>query len=138
MSLEEFLRARPALAPGLVTEVRVPRGKFRSAHARLPLRKAGDYPIAIVSARADRHLDGTFQSVRIAVGSVEATARRWHALEASIEGRAVTSSGVGALAGEMSKEFSGRDGIEAPGWYRVQVLPVLVRRVFEALRLEES
>ncbi|WP_258163032.1 xanthine dehydrogenase family protein subunit M [Rhizobium sp. TH2] len=133
IGLEEFLQMRMTLGPGLVTGVSVPRGKFRSAHARLPLRKAGDYPVAIVSVKADRHPDGTFHEVHIAVGSVEPAARRWYALENAIEGRALAPSHMGAMAGEISKGFSGRDGIEAPGWYRVQVLPVLVRRAFEDL-----
>jgi carbon-monoxide dehydrogenase medium subunit len=138
IGMEEFLRLRMTLGPGLVTRVHVPRGRFRSAHARLPLRKAGDYPVAIVSVKADRHSDGSRHGVRIAVGSVEATARRWLKLEASVEDRALTPSEIGAMAEEMSKEFSGRDGIEAPGWYRVQVLPVLVRRAFEDLVGQES
>ena len=138
MSIEEFLRLRTTLVPGLVTRVHVARGKFRSAHARLPLRKAGDYPVAIVSVKADRHSDGSLHGVRIAIGSVEATARRWQGLEALVEGRALTPSDISAMADEMPKEFSGRDGIEAPGWYRVQVLPVLVRRAFEDTCGQES
>ncbi|CAN7559986.1 FAD binding domain-containing protein [Pararhizobium sp. LjRoot255] len=138
MSMEEFLHLRTTLGPGLVARVHVPRGKYRSAHARLPLRKAGDYPVVIVSVKADRHSNGSFHGVRIAVGSVEVTARRWHGLEALVEGRALTPSDIGARAEEMPKEFSGRDGIEAPGWYRVQVLPVLVRRAFEDLCRQES
>jgi aerobic carbon-monoxide dehydrogenase medium subunit len=138
ISLKEFLRTRTELAPGLVTQVHVPRDKFRSAHARLPLRKVGDYPVAIVSMKAERKDDGSFHRLRIAVGSVEETARRWHALESLIEERAAALSDIGAMAAEAAREFSGRDGIEAPGWYRVQVLPALVRRAFENLCRQEA
>jgi carbon-monoxide dehydrogenase medium subunit len=138
MSLEEFLSARRTLGGGLVTRVGVPRGKFRSAHARLPLRKAGDYPVAIVSVKAEQRSDGNFNDVRIAVGSVEETARRWHALEALIAGRNLAPSEIGAIAKEIADGFSGRDGVEAPGWYRVQVLPALVRRAFESLAMQEK
>ena len=32
----------------------------------------------------------------------------------------------------LSADFAGRDGIDAPGWYRLKVLPSLVRRAVEA------
>lgn len=133
LGLGTFLAARTALGPGLITRIQVPRGSFRTAHARLPLRKAGDYPVAIVSAKASRGPDGALRTVRIAVGSVEPTARRWTALEAAIEGRTLSTSEIAAIATDLTGDFSGRDGIEAPGWYRVQVLPALVRRAFEHL-----
>lgn len=138
MGLEAFLAIRTTLGPGLITRIRVPRGSFHTAHARLPLRKAGDYPVAIVSVKAALDPDGTFRAARIAVGSVEPTARRWTALEAAIEGRALSASGIAAVSTGQTGEFSGRDGIEAPGWYRVQVLPALVRRAFESLDRQGS
>jgi carbon-monoxide dehydrogenase medium subunit len=133
MGLETFLATRTTLGPGLITRIEVPRGSFRTAHARLPLRKAGDYPVAIVSVKANPGPDGAFHTLRIAVGSVEPTARRWPALEAAIEGRTLSASEIAAVATDLAGDFSGRDGIEAPGWYRVQVLPALVRRAFESL-----
>lgn len=138
MPLEAFLHLRTVLPPGLLTEVRVRRGSFRSAHARLPLRKAGDYPVAIVSATASSDDRAGFQGIRIAVGSVEVVARRWPALEAEIEGRAMTAAEFGVAAADLSSAFAGRDGIEAPGWYRVQVLPALVRRAFEDLERQRG
>ena len=48
--LSRFLEIRASLAPGqLVRRVIVPRTPRRSVHVRLPLRKAGDYPVAIFS-----------------------------------------------------------------------------------------
>jgi carbon-monoxide dehydrogenase medium subunit len=102
------------------------------------LRKAGDYPVAIVSVKAEQRSDGSINDVRIAVGSVEETARRWHALEVLIEGRTLAPSEIGVMAMDITDGFSGRDGIEAPGWYRVQVLPALVRRAFESLAMQEK
>jgi len=133
MELGAFLAIRTMLEPGLITRIHVPRRSFRTAHARLPLRKAGDYPVAIVSVKANTHPDGSFHGVHIAVGSVEPVARRWTTLEACIEGRAPNACEIAAAAVDMAGEFSGRDGIEAPGWYRVQVLPILARRALENL-----
>lgn len=128
LPLASFLAERPALLKtALLTRVIVRRDVVRSAHIRLPLRKAGDYPVAIVSvARAS---DG---AIRISVGSVEPVARRWMALEAALTGQAVTPEEAQAQA-EKTNDFIGRDGIEAEGWYRREVLPALVRRAFADL-----
>jgi carbon-monoxide dehydrogenase medium subunit len=116
VALEEYLATRGT--PGtLVTGVTaaVPR---RSAHARLTLRAAGDYPVAIASvAEGD---DG----LRVAIGSVEAVPRRWRTVE--------TGDPV-AAAREHAGELTPRDGVEAPGWYRAQVLPTLLARALEEL-----
>jgi aerobic carbon-monoxide dehydrogenase medium subunit len=132
MPFSAFLAERnELLKDALLTRVITRRDVIASAHARLPLRKAGDYPVAIVSIA--RHTDGALQ---IAVGSVEPVARRWTALEAALDatlaGKALTPQEAQALA-EKTNDFIGRDGIEAEGWYRREVLPVLVRRAFAAL-----
>jgi carbon-monoxide dehydrogenase medium subunit len=52
LTIEEFLRLRSSGRPvGLVRQILVPRRSRATAHARLPLRKAGDYPVAIVSVQ---------------------------------------------------------------------------------------
>ena len=101
---------------------------------RLPLRKAGDYPVAIVSVSAEVDPEGRIGNPRISVGSVEAVARRWTRLEAGLDGSLLSPEIAFEHAQSMAADFVGRDGIEAPGWYRVKVLPVLVRRAFEALK----
>ena len=68
----------------------------------------------------------------IAVGSVEPSARRWERLEAALLGRPLDAAAAARTAAELADEFSGRDGVDAPGWYRVSVLPSLVRRAVSA------
>jgi carbon-monoxide dehydrogenase medium subunit len=132
--LETFLKTGSAVLPGrILTRVIVPRRPRRSAHARLPLKKAGDYPVAIVSASIALGENGTVEDAVIAVGSVEHSARRWTSLETAIRGRRPTPADVAMLAKETAGAFQGRDGVEAPGWYRVKVLPELARRAFEDL-----
>jgi len=101
---------------------------------RLPLRRAGDYPVAIVSIAAALGRDGLVASARVAVGSVEPVARRWWRLEADLIGRSLDSGWAAGKAESYSEDFRGRDGVEAPGWYRVKVLPILVRRAVDAIR----
>ena len=69
LPLAEFLARREALLPGaLVAGVRIARRPGRvGAHARLPLRAAGDYPVAIVSLAAGV-ADGRLLRPVIAVG----------------------------------------------------------------------
>jgi carbon-monoxide dehydrogenase medium subunit len=135
MPLDAFLARRPAMPQGwLLTRIVVKRRPLRAAHARLPLRKAGDYPVAIVSVAVSLDDGAHLGDVRVAVGSVEPVARRWTALEAALAGRLLDPDGAAELAAAHSGVFEGRDWVEAPGWYRVQVLPGLVRRAFEDLR----
>lgn len=137
IGLEEFLATRTTTrAAGMLTRIVVPRRDVATAHVRLPLRKAGDYPVAIVSIAVARSADGSIREARVAVGSVEDVARRWTSLEDRIAGLPCDPAVMGARAAELSGDFIGRDGVEAPGWYRVKVLPALVRRAFEALQQE--
>ena len=66
------------------------------------------------------------------MGAVEAVARRWTELEDALIGDALDPRRAFDLAAGHAHIFSGREGIEAPGWYRVSVLPTLVRRAVEA------
>jgi carbon-monoxide dehydrogenase medium subunit len=131
LAMAEFLKERRhLLQTAIVTRLHLRRDVVASAHARLPLRKAGDYPVAIVSVAVDAE-----GAIRIAVGSVEAQARRWTALEAALM-RVPEPLAAPEHAADLAREhmdFSGRDGVEAAGWYRCQVLPALVRRAFAAL-----
>ena len=133
-NLGEFLGRRGRLPSGsLVTHVVVPRCPGTSAHVRLPLRRAGDYPVANVSISAETDASGTLREVRIAVGSVEATARRWTRLEGALVGQKKSPELAAELAESCIGDFQGRDGVDAPGWYRVKVLPSLVRKAFQSL-----
>jgi carbon-monoxide dehydrogenase medium subunit len=129
-----FLERRGLLEPGtLLTAIVIPRRALKAGHARLPLRKAGDYPVAIVSIAAALLGDGVVENIRVTVGSVEATPRRWTQLEEELLGRPLDPNLAYDLALAQAHSFTGRDGVDAPGWYRVQVLPALARRAAQAV-----
>ena len=133
--LDHFLKIRSNLAPGqLVTRIIVPRAQRRSAHARLPLRKAGDYPVAILSLSVAVDASGVVTRAGAALGSVEPVARRWHQLEAELIGRALEPVHAADMAEKHCSGLQARDGIEAPAWYRLKVLPNLVRKAVGSLR----
>jgi len=132
--IDRFLNIRANLEPGaLVTGVVIRRCPLRTGHARLPLRKGGHYPVAIVSVAVALGSDGSVEDIRVAVGSVEPSARRWPQLEERLLGRPLDPCTAHAFAESCANSFTGRDSIEAPGWYRVQILPALVRRAVEAV-----
>jgi len=109
----------------LVTRIRLPRGSFRSTHQRLLMRKAGEYPVANLSMRLSIGGDGRIADPRIAVASVENQPRRWTGLEDALRGEVVSKVKIKELAIDQVKEFTGRDGPDAPGWYRLRILPRL-------------
>lgn len=138
-SINSFLKLRSGPSfRALLTRAIVPLKSTRTAHVRLPLRKAGDYPVAIVDVAADLDDHGRVNDVRIAVGSVEATARRWTSLEGKLVGGVLNAAVARELAEAEMETFAGRESVEAPAWYRVQVLPVLVQRAVENILADRS
>jgi carbon-monoxide dehydrogenase medium subunit len=135
IAVSRFLDIRASLKPGhLVRQVIVPRMPRRSGHVRLTLRKAGDYPVAIVSLAVTLNASGVVTGAKAAVGSVEPTARRWQELEADLLNHPLDPQRAADKAESHCGAFQARDGIEAPGWYRLKVLPSLVRKAVRELR----
>jgi carbon-monoxide dehydrogenase medium subunit len=134
ITVEQFLRMRPTLAPGrLLERLILPRRGCRTAHARLPLRQAGDYPTAIVSLAVSMNDVGHVQTARVAIGSVEPVARRWKRLEDALVGHPMNATKAAEAAAGLAEEFTGRTSADVPAWYRERVLPGLDRLAVAAL-----
>ena len=136
LPIEEFVAVRgSAPRPLLIVDVSIPvtGAERHSMHERLTMRRAGDYPIAIVHLSAVLAADGTVKEMRAAIGSVERVPRRWHALEDRLRGGALDPEAAAAAAVELGAELDPRDAVEAEGWYRIQVLPALVKNAARAL-----
>jgi carbon-monoxide dehydrogenase medium subunit len=129
VELEAFLAARPRPAGELVVGVTVPAPPGRrSAFERLTVRGGGEYAVASVAVALDLDTHGVVSAARVAVGGVNQVARRLVPAEAALTGRRVDAE-VAAEAGSAAVErLSARDGVDAPGWYRLAVLPALLRR----------
>jgi carbon-monoxide dehydrogenase medium subunit len=133
-AVEEFLAARDSGAPGeLVVQIAVPApAGRRSTYERLTVRGSGEYPIAGVAVSVDWNGD-VVAAARVAVGGVEELARRSGAAEAALVGRR-PSAELGEEAGRAAAgELRARDGADAPAWYRLAVLPTLVREAVARL-----
>ena len=93
LPMESFLSGRADReGPWLVTGMVVPRTIRLTAHQRLPMRRAGDYPCAIVSVAMEVGDAGVIRDARIAVGAVEPVARRWRSLEQALIGGPLVSA----------------------------------------------
>lgn len=136
LPMEDFLARRRDLAGALLTHVEIPRADRRSAHERLPMRRAGDYPCAIVSLSATL-VDGVIRDIRIALGAVEPVPRRWRALESALAGQRLDPAAAETAARDLAGALAARDAVDAPGWYRLSVLPALLRRALATLQAED-
>jgi len=117
----------------LVTKIRLPRGLFHSTHQRLMMRKAGEYSVANLSMRISIDQVGCIVDPRIAVACVENQPRHWVGLEDALRGKRASEVQIKKLAVDHVREFTGRDGPDAPGWYRLRVLPRLASDALEDL-----
>lgn len=100
----------------------------RSAFTRLTVRGGGEYAIANVCVCVDLDTDGVVTAARVAIGSVEPIARLSLAAARALVGTR-PSAAVGEEVGRLAAaDCTPRDGLDAPGWYRCEVLPSLVRR----------
>lgn len=133
--IEDFLRhdADRMARGSLIVEVRVRPGRAKSSHQRLTLKRAGDYPVAILNLHVTAS-GGRTERARVAIGAVEAMPRRWLALEDALIGCPLDGTRFAEIAEGLLPTLAPRDGIDAPGWYRARVLPELLRRAVNDLR----
>jgi aerobic carbon-monoxide dehydrogenase medium subunit len=131
MPVGDYLAARPAGA--LVLGVRIPlvAGR-RSGYERLTVRGAGEYPVASVAVSVDL-ADGVVRAARVAVGAVGDVARLSEAAARVLVGSTLEEDAAQAAGRAAAAELTGRDGHDAPGWYRTAVLPGLLRRALAGI-----
>jgi carbon-monoxide dehydrogenase medium subunit len=132
VELEAFLAARGRRPDGeLIVGVTVPAPSGRrSAFERLTIRGGGEYAVASVAVSLDLDEDGVVSAARVAVGAVEPVACRAAAAEEALTGRRADAEEAASV---VADGLSARDGVDAPGWYRLAVLPALLRRALMRL-----
>lgn len=110
----------------LGVEIPVPPGR-RSGFARLTVRAAGEYAIANVAVSVDLTAEGVVGAARVAVGAVEPVARLCPAAAEVLVGRTPDAEAAMEAGNAAAADLQSRDGLDAPGWYRLAVLPALFR-----------
>jgi carbon-monoxide dehydrogenase medium subunit len=137
--LEAYLPTRGARPSGeLIARVIVPAAEGRrSAFERLTIRGGGEYAVASVALSVT--LDGgTVADAQVAVGSVEETARLCPAAGAALVGGPLDAAAAERAGRAAAEECTAREGLDAPGWYRLAVLPALLRQAAAQLIEEED
>jgi carbon-monoxide dehydrogenase medium subunit len=138
-SLETYLASRGQRPAGeLIARVVVPTpAGVSSAFERLTVLGGGEYSVANLALSVTLQ-DGVVRAARVAVGSVEEVARLCPAAAEALVGERLDAA-VAERAGKVAaQECTGREGLDAPGWYRLAVLPALLRRATSRLIEEAS
>jgi aerobic carbon-monoxide dehydrogenase medium subunit len=128
--LEDYLPERARRPHGeLIVRIHVPTLARRgSAFERLAVRAQAEYPVVNVAISVDVGAD-VINAARVAVGSVEPVAGLCPDAAAQLVGHPVGDTAATRAAGEAAAaELTARNGLDAPGWYRLAVLPSLIRR----------
>jgi carbon-monoxide dehydrogenase medium subunit len=138
VALEEYLRTRGDRPAGeLIARVAVPApAGRRSGFERLTIRGGGEYAVASVAVSLTLE-GGVVTEARVAVGSVEPVARLCSAAGASLVGAPLDAAAAERAGREAAQQCTARDGLDAPGWYRLTVLPALLRGAVSGL-IEEK
>lgn len=133
LDIQSYLASRGNRPTGeLITRVTVRTPSTRhSAFERITVRAAGEYAIANVGVSIDLDEDGTVEGARIAAGSVEPVARLCEAAAAELTGQSLHDTAIDRAGAAAAAECTARDGVDAPGWYRLAVLPTLIRRALK-------
>jgi carbon-monoxide dehydrogenase medium subunit len=134
--VETWLRG-PRAAGALIAGVRVPVAPDRRAwFERLTVRHGAEYSVVSVAVSVDLDPDGVVAAARVAVGAVQEVPVRVEAAGAALVGRRPERAAGEEAGRAAAAALSGRDGLDAPGWYRIEVLPALVGRCVARLAPE--
>lgn len=135
VAVADYVAGRRAHAGALIRAVRVPAPPSRrSGYARQIVRGGAEYPLAAVAVAVDLGPDGEVARARVAVGAVEEHARRVPEAEAALAGRRLDEAAARHAGAQAAEVLAARDAHDAPGWYRLAVLPGLFARATTTLR----
>ncbi|MDV8070746.1 FAD binding domain-containing protein [Rhodococcus sp. IEGM 1366] len=132
--LDDFM-AYPPTRPHLITSITVPVAVGVGTHVRLPLRAAGDYPVAIVSA-VTTDSEGDQSNITVAYGAVGARPTRWYELEQCLGANPTSPEEAYEHAKRLGEQIAVTASVGVPAAYRRAVLPTMVRRALH--KLEEA
>ena len=127
--LHAFLES-PSGGRHLITGAEFPLPSGPSAHLRLPLRAAGDYPAVICSVSTEVGRDGRMASATISYGALSGRPMRWRALEAAVNVHGFDPEFAEREARVLAPALTASDSPGVPADYRRGVLPSLIGRAF--------
>jgi xanthine dehydrogenase small subunit len=129
VDLDTFLSGRGRKAPAIVRTVAFdspPLGAFR--FAKVMRRKPHGAAVVTVAALVPV-VGGKVAGARIAYGRMAPTAIRARAVEKALEGRALDAAAIAAAVAVATDGCAPEDDAFGSAWYRMNVLPVHLKRL---------
>ena len=127
----ETVRARDEIVTGI--SIPKPAEGTTSSFLKLGARHYLVISIVMTAGVLEPAPDGTVASLRLAVGSCSAVARRLHALEDALRGRPIDAALQGAVTEDHLAELSPIDDVRGTREYRMDAALTLVRRTMAEL-----
>lgn len=130
LPLDAYLDTRPE---GVLARAHVPcpAGR-RSAYRRLTVLRGSEYPVCGVAVSFTLAGD-VIREARVAAAAVDTRPRVLASAAEALEGVDPTDEAAVLAAGRAgTTELPEYDGLDAPGWYRLAVLPALLRDAVRA------
>lgn len=127
----ETVRARDEIVTGI--SIPKPAEGTTSSFLKLGARHYLVISIVMTAGVLEPAPDGTVASLRLAVGSCSAVARRLHALEEALRGRPVDAALQEAVTEDHLAVLSPIDDVRGTGEYRMDAALTLVRRTLAEL-----
>lgn len=132
IDIEQLLERRSDAPAGIVVSVTFalpPDGAFRFVKAaRRKPHGASVLSVAALLPTAERKVTGP----RVAYGAMAPTAIRARAVERALEGRPLDAAAIEAAVAVATEGSAPLTDPQASAWYRLQVLPVWLKRVLSA------
>ncbi len=114
----------------IVLFIKINEQKNFSCHKRFLLRESGDYPVVNLSVNLFKNKSNFIEDISISVGVIENCAKNWVPFEKYLKGKKIDAEFFKHQSKKFLNFFKSRDDIDCPGWYRLQVLPKLVKEAF--------
>ena len=133
LPLAQFLAERPTtVAPReLVTLVRAPRPRGRTAYLKYGRREANTPSVVAVAVHVVIGGDGTCHDARVALGAAGPTALRARTAEAALAGQSLDEGTIAATTEAAMADCDPSTDALATAWYRRKMVGVYVRRALE-------
>lgn len=124
----------------LVTRVRLPlpSPKLRAIYTKVRERKSVDFPLLGIALAVELDEGGVLESVTLVVSALAAKPRVIGGLEKVAVGKKPTADVIGEIAAQAHRQCNPLDNIIVEIEWRRAMVPVYVRRAFDAILAESS
>ncbi len=135
MPLEQFLKSTERANGALVASVQLRRPTTPDAFHFKKVSRVRPKGISVLAIAAHLPMSGgRLSNVRVAYGAMTPTAVRAKSVERTLEGRSLDQQAIDAALAVANENCNPATDAIATDWYRLEVLPVHLRRLLESAR----